>query len=88
MWGVSANFASSPMNCAIPPGQSRVMDNNHQTAQPETKAPVQLQLAGLETTPVGIDPRFILSDEVCRNGLRHIADIRRYFAEKRQVQAA
>jgi len=55
------------MNCAIPPGQSRVMDINHQTAQPETKAPVQLQLAGLETTPVGIDPRFILSDEVCRN---------------------
>jgi len=88
MCGVSANFASSPMNCAIPPGQSRVMDNNHQTAQPETKAPVQLQLAGLETTPVGIDPRFILSDEVCRNGLRHIADIRRYLAEKRQVQAA
>ena len=76
------------MNCAIPPGQSRVMDNNHQTAQPETKAPVQLQPAGLETTPVGIDPRFILSDEVCRNGLRHIADIRRYLAEKRQVQAA
>ena len=76
------------MNCAIPPGQSRVMDNNHQTAQPETKAPVQLQLAGLETTPVGIDPRFILSDEVCRNGLRHIAEIRRYLAEKRQVQAA
>ena len=64
------------------------MDINHQTAQPETKAPVQLQLAGLETTPVGIDPRFILSDEVCRNGLRHIADIRRDLAEKRQVQAA
>ena len=53
-----------------------------------TKAPVQLQLAGLETTPIGVDPRFILSDEVCRNGLRHIADIRRYLAEKRQVQAA
>jgi hypothetical protein len=29
-----------------------------------------------------------LSDEVCRNGLRHIADIRRYLAEKRHVQAA
>jgi len=64
------------------------MDTNHQTAQPEIEVPVQLQLAGLETTPLGIDPRFILSDEVCRNGLRHIADIRRYLAEKRQVQAA
>jgi hypothetical protein len=29
-----------------------------------------------------------LSDEVCSNGLRHIAEIRRYLAEKRQVQAA
>ena len=64
------------------------MDINHQTAQLKIEAPVQLHLAGLETTPVGIDPRFILSDEVCRNGLRHIADIRRYLAEKRQVQAA
>jgi hypothetical protein len=64
------------------------MDINHQTAQPETEAPVQLQLAGLETTPIGVDPRFILSDEVCRNGLRHIADIRRHLAEKRQAQAA
>jgi hypothetical protein len=29
-----------------------------------------------------------LSDEVCSNGLRHIAEIRRYLAEKRQVHAA
>lgn len=64
------------------------MDIKHQIPNSETDAPVQLQLAGLETTPVGIDPRFILSDEVCRNGLRHIADIRRYLAEKRQVHAA
>ena len=64
------------------------MDTNHEIPKSETDAPVQLQLAGLETTPIGVDPRFILSDEVCRNGLRHIADIRRYLAEKRQVQAA
>lgn len=64
------------------------MDINHQITQPETEAPVQLQLAGLETTPPGIDPRFILSDEVCRNGLRHIAEIRRRLAANQQNQAA
>ena len=64
------------------------MDINHQTAQPETEAPVQLQLAGLETTPIGVDPRFILSDEVCRNGLRHIAEIRRRLSASQQHEAA
>jgi len=43
--------------------------------------PVQLQLEGLETVhPLirqgDLDPRFILSDETCRIGLRHIAEIR------------
>ena len=64
------------------------MDINHQTSHPETDAPVQLQLDGLETTPPGIDPRFILSDEVCRNGLRHIAEIRRRLSANQQNQAA
>jgi hypothetical protein len=64
------------------------MEINHQTSQPATDAPVQLQLAGLETTPTGIDPRFILSDEVCRNGLRHIAEIRRRLSASQQHEAA
>ena len=64
------------------------MDINHQTLQPATDAPVQLQLAGLETIPTGIDPRFILSDEVCRNGLRHIAEIRRRISVSQQHEAA
>jgi hypothetical protein len=64
------------------------MDTNDQIPTPETNVPVQLQLAGLETKTLDIDPRFILSDEVCSNGLRHIAEIRRYLAEKRQIQAA
>ena len=64
------------------------MDTNHEIPKSETDAPVQLQLAGLETKPLNIDPRFILSDEVCSNGLRHIAEILRYLAEKRQVHAA
>ena len=64
------------------------MDIDHQPAPDETTAPVQLQLSGLETTPVGIDPRFILSDEVCRNGLRHIAEIRRRLSINAQNQAA
>ena len=37
--------------------------------------PVQLTLEGLDPT-AGIDPRFILDDETCRRGLRHIAAIR------------
>ena len=69
------------------------MDITHPTPESDTPdskitRPVQLQLAGLESIPPGIDPRFILSDEMCRNGLRHIAEIRRRLAGNAQHQAA
>lgn len=44
------------------------------TTSPDDR-PVQLTLEGLDPT-AGIDPRFILDDETCRRGLRHIAAIR------------
>lgn len=47
--------------------------SNHEITDRET--PVQLTLEGLDPT-AGVDPRFILDDETCRRGLRHIAAIR------------
>ena len=47
--------------------------SNHEITEHET--PIQLTLEGLDPT-AGVDPRFILDDETCRRGLRHIAAIR------------
>jgi hypothetical protein len=58
-----------------------------------TTKPVQLQLEGLETVhPLirqgDLDPRFILSDETCRIGLRHIAEIRQRLGVAPRSKAA
>lgn len=58
-----------------------------------TTHPTQLQLEGLETVhPLiakgDLDPRFILSDDVCQRGLRHVAEIRQRLGVAPRAQAA
>ena len=58
-----------------------------------TPAPQQLQLEGLETVhPLvlsgEIDPRFILPDDVCQRGLRHLAEIRQRLGAPPRSRAA
>jgi len=43
----------------------------------------QLTLEGFADPRVGIDPRFILSDETCRIGRQYLAEIRRILASGR-----
>lgn len=58
-----------------------------------TTKPVQLQLEGLESVhPLiaqgDLDPRFILSDDVCLRGLRHLAEIRQRLGVPPRSKAA
>jgi hypothetical protein len=58
-----------------------------------TPAPQQLQLEGLETVhPLvrsgELDPRFILPDDVCQRGLRHLAEIRQRLGAPPRSKAA
>lgn len=58
-----------------------------------TPTPQQLQLEGLETVhPLvrsgELDPRFILSDDVCQRGLRHLAEIRQRLGAPPRSKAA
>ncbi|MCE2764388.1 MAG: hypothetical protein LW627_07720 [Ilumatobacteraceae bacterium] len=43
----------------------------------------QLTLEGFADPRVGIDPRFILSDETCRIGRQYLAEMRRILASGR-----
>lgn len=65
------------------------MPPTHSVRQPlpETDQPVQLTIEGFDPT-AGIDPRFILDDETCRRGLRHIAAIRARLHGDSTTQAA
>ena len=59
--------------------------NNH-IATPDTSpadSSEQLTLDGFADPLVGIDPRFILSDETCRIGRKYLAEMRRILANGR-----
>jgi citrate lyase synthetase len=49
----------------------------------ETHPAEQLTLEGFADPRVGIDPRFILSDETCRIGRQYLAEMRRILASGR-----
>lgn len=58
-----------------------------------TGAPVQLELDGIGSThPLiaagHVDARFILSDETCRIGRKHLAEMRRILSESAERPAA
>ena len=76
---------------ATPLTHSEAMSTTHipQIAQADVhpEEPVQLTLEGFDPT-AGIDPRFILDDETCRRGLRHIAAIRARLRGDSGTQAA
>jgi hypothetical protein len=64
------------------------MDINQHISVTPTEAPTQLQFNGMHTPRPVLNPRFILSDEICRNGLRHIAEIRQRLLASAQERAA
>jgi len=79
------------LNGATPMTHSEAMSNTPipHTSQPalHPEQPVQLTIEGFDPT-AGIDPRFILDDETCRRGLRHIAAIRARLRGDSETQAA
>lgn len=64
------------------------MDINQHISATPAEAPKQLQFNGMLNLQPVINPRFILSDEICRNGLRHIAEIRQRLLASAQERAA
>jgi len=64
------------------------MDINQHISATPAEAPKQLQFNGIGTPQPVINPRFVLSDEICRNGLRHIAEIRQRLLASAQERAA
>ena len=64
------------------------MDIKQHISAIPAEAPKQLQFNGIGTPQPVINPRFVLSDEICRNGLRHIAEIRQRLLASAQERAA
>ncbi|MEI8391201.1 MAG: hypothetical protein WCG40_01755 [Actinomycetes bacterium] len=64
------------------------MDINQHISATPTEAPTQLQFNGMQNLRTAVNPRFVLSDEICRNGLRHIAEIRQRLSASAQERAA
>ncbi|MBM3827434.1 MAG: hypothetical protein FJW09_02195 [Actinobacteria bacterium] len=69
----------------LPPTPVTNMSDHIDT--PANQPAKQLTLEGFADPLADIDPRFILSDETCRIGRKHLAEMRRILANGRAIDA-